>query len=442
MRADDLPRTADPPAGTPRSAAHAELVARADAVLPGGTTNSARHPAGLEFLVERGAGAELFDVDGRRYLDFVLGGGPLVLGHADPRLLAVLQRAAALGGHHYALHRRTVELAERIAGYVPSAEMVRFTGSGSEATFHALRLARAATGRAGIVKFDGAYHGHHDLGVWSFEQSPTDPPVPFPESAGVQEGVVGDVVVLPFNDPGAVTELLEAEPERFAAVICEPFQRALAPLPGFLDAVRRACDRSGTVLIFDEVVTGFRFAPGGAQERYGVLPDLTTLGKALAGGLPLAALTGRRRLMEHLGPGGGRTPSSFHCGTFNGWLLGVESAHATLDILVEQGGLARLEELGGLAADALRRVCADRGVPVQVSAAGGVFQPWFGDRPVTSAAGIRATDLAMSAAWHRLLLQAGVYKLAPKGYVGLAHDQGHVQELAAAAGWALGRLTR
>ncbi|HEY6593386.1 MAG TPA: aminotransferase class III-fold pyridoxal phosphate-dependent enzyme, partial [Asanoa sp.] len=151
MRADDLPRTADPPAGTPRSAVHAELVGRAAAVLPGGTTNSARHPAGLEFLVERGAGAELFDVDGRRYLDFVLGGGPLVLGHADPRLLAVLQRAAALGGHHYALHRRTVELAERIAGYVPSAEMVRFTGSGSEATFHALRLARAATGRAGIV---------------------------------------------------------------------------------------------------------------------------------------------------------------------------------------------------------------------------------------------------------------------------------------------------
>jgi len=172
------------------------------------------------------------------------------------------------------------------------------------------------------------------------------------------------------------------------------------------------------------------------------VPDLTTLGKALAGGLPLAALAGRRRLMEHLGPGGSRTPSSFHCGTFNGWLLGVESAHATLDILVEQGGLARLEELGELAADALRRVGADRGVPVQVTAAGGVFQLWFGEGPVTSAAGIRATDLARSAEWHRLLLQAGVYKLAPKGYVGLAHDEGHVGELADAAGWALGQLTR
>jgi glutamate-1-semialdehyde 2,1-aminomutase len=258
----------------------------------------------------------------------------------------------------------------------------------------------------------------------------------------VQDGVAGDVVVLPFNDPAAVTELLATQPERFAAVICEPFQRALAPLPGFLEAVRRACDRSGAVLIFDEVVTGFRFAPGGAQERYGVLPDLTTLGKALAGGLPLAALAGRRRLMQHLGPGGGREPSSFHCGTFNGWLLGVESAHATLDILVEQGGLARLEELGQLAAEALRRAAAGGGVPVQVTAAGGVFQLWFGDRPVTSAAGIRATDLAMSAAWHRLLLRAGVYKLPPKGYVGLAHDEGHVRELGDAAAWALGRLTR
>jgi glutamate-1-semialdehyde 2,1-aminomutase len=442
MRADDLLPRRRPAAGPPRSAAHDDLVARAAAVLPGATTNSARHPDGLEFLVERGAGAELVDVDGRRYLDFVLGGGPLVLGHADPRLLAVLERAAALGGHHYALHRRTVELAERIAAYVPSAEMVRFTASGSEATFHALRLARTATGRAGIVKFDGAYHGHHDLGVWSFEQSPTEPPVPFPESAGVQDGVAGDVVVLPFNDPEAITELLATRPRRFAAVICEPFQRALAPRPGFLEAVRRACDTSGTVLIFDEVVTGFRFAPGGAQERYGVVPDLTTLGKALAGGLPLAALAGRRRLMEHLGPGGGRTPSSFHCGTFNGWLLGVESAHATLDILVEGGGLGRLEELGRLAADALGRVAADRGVPVQLATAGGVFQLWFGDLPVTSAADIRATDLARSAAWHRRLLEAGVYKLAPKGYVGLAHDEGHISELAGAAAWALDRLRR
>lgn len=202
----------------------------------------------------------------------MLGGGPLVLGHADPRLQAVVERSAALGGHHYALHRRTVELAERIVGYVPSAEMVRFTGSGSEATFHALRLARAVTGRAGIVKFDGAYHGHHDLAVWSFEHSPTRPPIPFPESAGVQAGVASDLVVLPFNDAAAVTELLSARPDRFAAVICEPFQRALAPVPGFLDALRQACDATGTVLVFDEVVTGFRLRRAGRRSATGSCP--------------------------------------------------------------------------------------------------------------------------------------------------------------------------
>jgi glutamate-1-semialdehyde 2,1-aminomutase len=423
----------------PRSAAHDQLIERAARVIPGGTTNSARHPRGLEFLVERGEGAHLFDVDGRRYLDFVLGGGPLVLGHADPRLQAAARHAGALGGHHYALHRRTVELAERIVGYVPSAEMVRFTASGTEATLHALRLARAVTGRAGIVKFDGAYHGHHDLAVWSFEHSPSRPPEPFPESAGVQRGVASDLVVLPFNDPGAVAELLAAQPERFAAVICEPFQRAIPPQPGFLEAVRRACDAAGTVLIFDEVVTGFRLAPGGAQQRYGVVPDLTTLGKALAGGLPLAALAGRRHLMEHLDPAAGE-PTSFHCGTFSGYLLGVECAHATLDVLVEQGGIARLEALGELAAERLRRACADLGVPAAVTMAGGVFQLYFTAGTIRSAADVRAADQALSAAYHRLLLEAGIYKLVPKGYLGLAHDEGHVEELAVATAWALSRL--
>jgi glutamate-1-semialdehyde 2,1-aminomutase len=446
MRLHDTPSSAGLPGGrrppAPRSAAHNELVARAARVIPGGTTNSARHPPGLEFLVERGEGAHLVDVDGRRYLDFVLGGGPLVLGHADPRLQAVVQRATALGGHHYALHRRAVELAERIVRHVPSAEMVRFTASGSEATFHALRLARAVTSRTGIVKFDGAYHGHHDLAVWSFEHSPTHPPDPYPESAGVQRGVASDLVVLPFNDAEAVAQALGAQPGRFAAVICEPFQRAIPPRPGFLEAVRRACDATGTVLIFDEIVTGFRLAPGGAQQRYGVVPDLTTLGKALAGGLPLAALAGQRRFMEHLDPDLGGSGFSFHCGTFNGYLLGVECAHATLDVLLEQGGLARLEELGELAAERLRRACADLGMPVDVTVAGGVFQPYFTDRPVRSAADARAADQVLTAAYHRLLLEAGVYKLAAKGYLGLAHDEGHVEELGEATTWALGRLTR
>jgi glutamate-1-semialdehyde 2,1-aminomutase len=319
--------------------------------------------------------------------------------------------------------------------------MVRFTASGSEATFHALRLARAVTGRRGYVKFDGAYHGHHDLAVWSFERSETHTPQGVPESAGIQTGVREDVAVLPFNDPGAIADLLDGDPDRFAAVICEPLQRATPPMPGFLDAVRAACDRTGTVLIFDEVVTGFRLAPGGAQERYGVIPDLTTLGKALAGGVPLAALAGRRNLMEHLDPASPSDRRSYQCGTFNGYPLGVECAHATIDVLVDEGGIARLEAIGEAMGEALRGVFADAGVDASVVAVGGIFQSYFTVGPIRSAADVRASDLAALRAFHRGLLEAGVYKLAAKGYVSLAHGDDQVDELRAAARWALGRLT-
>jgi glutamate-1-semialdehyde 2,1-aminomutase len=425
----------------PRSERQGELVARLQSVIPGGTLNSAVMPEGLEFVVERGEGPRIVDVDGRTFLDFVLGGGPLVLGHAHPRILEALARAAAQGTHHYAMHHRAAELAERITRLVPCAEMVRFTGSGSEATFHALRLARAVTGRGGIVKFDGGYHGHHDLAAWSFQDTSSRPPEPAAESAGIQHGVAADIVVAAFNDAEGVAGILSREPERFAAVIVEPFQRALPPRPGFLEGLRAACDRTGTVLVFDEIVTGFRFGPGGAQERYGVTPDLATLGKALAGGVPLSALVGRRSLMRHLDPASPDLDRSFHCGTFNGNLLGVECAHTTLDVLVDEGGIGRLRELGSLAGEALGRAFHDAGVPVHVVAEGGVFQPYFTDRDVVTAADVRACDRERADAFHRLLLQAGIYKLPSKGYVSLAHDEGSIDELETAARWALAELS-
>jgi glutamate-1-semialdehyde 2,1-aminomutase len=424
----------------PRSAGHASLVGRLRELVPGGTFNSAPFDPARGFIAERGTGAYLEDVDGRRFLDLVLGGGPLVLGHAHPRILDAVARAAAGGTQTFAPNRRALELVGRIVDLVPSAEMVRFTASGSEATFHALRLARAVTGRRGYVKFDGAYHGHHDLGVWSFEHSETHPPEGVPESAGIQAGVGQDVAVLPFNDPVAIADLLDAHPDRYAAVICEPLQRAIAPVPGFLDAVRAACDRTGTVLVFDEVVTGFRLAPGGAQERYGVLPDLTALGKALAGGVPLAALAGRRRLMEHLDPASPPEQRSYQCGTFNGYQLGVECAHATMDVLVDEGGIARLEAVGEAMAEAVRGAFDDAGVDASVVAVGGIFQPYFATGPIRDAADVRESDLAAARVFHERLLEAGVYKIAAKGYVSLAHGDDQVDELRAAARWALGRL--
>jgi glutamate-1-semialdehyde 2,1-aminomutase len=413
--------------------------ARARELFPGGTTNTAVFPPGQELLVERGEGPWLYVSGDRRFLDFALGGGSLVLGHAHPRIIDAIERSARLGTQHFALTTRAVELAERIVQLVPSAEMVRFTASGSEATFHALRLARAATGRSGILKFDGGYHGHHDLAVWSFEHGDgaIPYPLPTPESAGVPPRNESEVAVVPFNDVAAVSALVSAEPTRFAAVICEPFQRALPPRPGFLEALRELCDRTSTVLIFDEIVTGFRFGPGGAQERYGVVPDLTALGKALAGGLPLAALVGREELMRHLGPDVPTDQRSFHCGTFNGYLLGVEAAHTTLDVLEEEDGYARLEELSQLAAQALERALSDSGVPAVVTRGGGLFQPYLTTAPVQSASDVRRSDVARLRAYHDALLQAGVYKLLAKGYVSLAHDESHIAELETATRQAL-----
>jgi glutamate-1-semialdehyde 2,1-aminomutase len=204
--------------------------------------------------------------------------------------------------------------------------------------------------------------------------------------------------------------------------------------------VREACDRAGTVLVFDEVVTGFRLAPGGAQERYGVEADLTTLGKALAGGMPLAALAGRRDLMDHLSPGGDASRRTYHCGTFNGYLAGVECAHATLDLLIEGGGIDALERLTGETVEVLRRAFADAGEPVWIAAAGGLFQPYFSAAPVHDAAGVRASDLERLGRYTALLLEAGVYKLPNKGYVGLAHGADELARLDEATRWALARL--
>lgn len=429
--ATQLPRTLR------RSPAHTELFARAARVIPGATTNSLTQPAGAEFVIERGEGAYLIDADGHRRLDFMLGAGPLVLGHAHPRILDAIARQAQKGTHYFGLSRRPIELAERIVEHVPSAEMVRFTSSGSEATMHALRLARAVTGRQGFIKFDGAWHGHHDLASWSMESSPTDIPTPYPASAGMQRGVADDLVVLPYNDAEYVKRVLREEPSRFAAVICEPAQRALTPVPGFLETLREECDRTGTALIFDEVVTGFRLAPGGAQEKYGVTPDLTTLGKALSGGLPLSALVGKRSFMEHLTPGSDAAKFSFHCGTFNGSPLAVECAHATMDIMTREGGIARLAELGELARERVAAVFKDLKVDAQVTGGGGpLFGFYFTKEPVINQAQARRSNLKLLDAIHRRMYAAGIYKQATKNYLAIVHTVGHIEEFCSVLRWA------
>ncbi|VTU45866.1 Glutamate-1-semialdehyde 2,1-aminomutase (plasmid) [Variovorax sp. SRS16] len=419
-----------------RSSSHTAAYERAARLLPGGTTNSLMQPAGLEFVIERGEGAYVIDMDGHRRLDFMLGAGPLVLGHAHPRIVETIAQQAARGTHYFGLAQRAVELAERIARHVPSAEMVRFAGSGTEATMHAIRLARAVTGREGFVKFDGAWHGHSDLAAWSMESSPTQIPTPYAESAGIQRGVSDDLVVLRYNDAAAVRELLRAHPQRFAAIICEPAQRALSPQPGFLETLREECTKAGVVLIFDEVVTGFRIAPGGAQEKYGVVPDLTTLGKALSGGLPLAALVGKRWLMEHLTPGSDPSMFSFHCGTFNGSPLAIECAHTTMDIMIDEGGIETLGKLGDLAREKVGAVFKDLGLTAQITGVGPMFHYYFTEEEVIDQTVARRSNIALGNAIHRHMYAAGIYRQAAKTYLCLVHTPDHLDEYCSVLRWA------
>ncbi len=417
-----------------------DLVERARSIFPG-CTNTAVSPApGYEVIADRGAGVYLYDIDGRRWLDFALGSGPLIHGHAHPRIIETIKQASNHGTHHFTIHRRAIELAERISKYVPCAEMVRYMGTGNEATFNAIRLARAATGRDSVIKFDGAFHGHHDMVSASFERSPTDSPNPYFQSAGIQNGVRDTLAVLPFNDTKALTELLKANADKFAAVICEPFQRMIAPLPGFLETLREMCDKTGTVLIFDEVVTGFRLAPGGAQEFYGVLPDLVTLGKALSGGMSIAALCGKRNLMQYFDPQYGRDNFAFHCGTLNGNALAVEAAHTCLDLLIEEGGIHHLTSIGEYTRDRMARTLKDANLEYQIVGEGPLFHAYFTSLPVQNNADVIACDWKFSDRLHELLFSAGVYKPSVKGYLGTVHQTDHIDELVNIIEWAIPQM--
>jgi glutamate-1-semialdehyde 2,1-aminomutase len=349
----------------------AQLTARAERVMPGPSLGTFLMPEGRPFVAARGAGSKLYDVDGNAVIDYVLGSGPLILGHAHPAVVAAVARQAALGSQFYALNEPVIQLAERIVEAAPCAEKVKFTSTGSEANFLAMRLARAYTGRDKILKFEGGYHGHSDYAVVAYApRGGVVYPVAPPDSAGVPHGAAGAVLVAPYNDAELAAELIEQHREELAAVIVEPYQRVIPPRPGFLAALRAATAANGVLLIFDEVVTGFRYAPGGAQEYHGVTPDLTTLAKILAGGLPGGAITGRTDLLERFLQGDdpewqrrGRIP---HPGTYNANPLSAAAGVACLELVkdpaVQRRATATADQLRAGFREALDR----RGVAGQV----------------------------------------------------------------------------
>ena len=404
------------------------LLSKAARLLPGGILGGYSAPPELAFVVREAAGARIRDVSGREYIDYLLGSGPLVLGHAHPAIVAAVEEQLRKGTTYFQLSEPTLALAEEICRAVPCADQVRFCSTGTEATFFALRLCRAFRRKDKILKFEGGFHGTHDYSLMSVgPRAPKAFPAPTPDSAGIPHAIQDEVLIAPFNDLSETEAMIEAHHQDLAAVIMEPFQRLIVPQPGFLEGVRAVTARRGVPLVFDEIVTGFRFAYGGAQEYYGVVPDVVALGKVVGGGFPLSAVAGRRDIMRHLAPDLDGTPEFVaQAGTLNGNPIAAAAGLATLAELRKPGTYARLFATGIRLKDGLAAAARTAGLAAQVAGEPPVFEIFFTDRPITDYRASLAADRELHAAFTRAMLERGVVKAAGKFYVSLAHGAGDV----------------
>jgi glutamate-1-semialdehyde 2,1-aminomutase len=411
----------------------AEAYQRALELLPGGVNSPVRAMRSIgrdPLFIARGEGAELVDVDGNRFVDYVCSWGPLIHGHAHPAVLEAVAEAAAKGTSFGAPTTAEVDLACAVAGRVESVEMLRMTSSGTEASMTAIRLARAATGREQVLKFAGAYHGHVD-GLLAQAGSGLATQA-LPASPGVPESAAAGTVVVPWNDEQALREACDRH--ELAAILAEPLPANMGLVPareGFLELLRELADRTGALLVLDEVISGFRVARGGAQELIGVSADLTVMGKVIGGGLPAAALGGRGELMRMLAPSGG----VYQAGTLSGNPLAVAAGLATLQLL-DEAAYARLSATTERLASGLREAAAEAGRPVQVASAPGLLTVFFSEREVASFADAQACDLEGYGAWCRELLSRGVYPPPSQfeaWFPSLAHEHEHLDRTVEAA---------
>jgi len=413
-----------------------QLFARAKAVIPGGVSSPARAfkaVGGTPLFVARAEGARFWDEDGRAFIDYVGSWGPMILGHAQPAVIEAVRAAASRGTSYGAPCAAEVELAERIVKLMPAVEKVRFVSSGTEATMSALRVARGFTGRRKILKFDGCYHGHADSLLVAAGSGVAT--LGIPGSPGVPEGTVADTLVAPFNDVPALEAAFREHGHDLAAVIVEPVcgnMGTVAPHAGYLEALREITRRSGCVLIFDEVMTGFRLALGGAQQLYGVRPDMTCLGKIMGGGLPAAAYGGRVDIMATVAPDG----PVYQAGTLSGNPLAMAAGAKVLELLAQPGVYATLEARSARLEEGLKRAARDAGTTVTVNRVGSMITVFFCAGPVTDYTTAKQSDTKRFARFFHAMLARGVY-LPPAqfeaAFVSLAHGEAEIDETLAAA---------
>jgi len=392
-----------------------ELLAAATRVIPGGVNSPVRAfraVGGEPLFIERGKGPHLWDADGNRYIDYVLSWGPLILGHAHPAVVEALAAAAAKGTSYGAPTALETELAELVTEMMPGVEMVRFVNSGTEATMSALRLARAYTGRHKIIKFEGCYHGHGDMLLVQAGSGVAT--LGLPDSPGVPPGATQDTLTAPFNDLPAVKRIFEQFPGQIAAVIVEPVagnMGVIPPIDGFLNGLHDLTRAYDALLIFDEVMTGFRVAPGGAQELYGVNPDLTTMGKVIGGGLPVGAYAGKREIMETVAPAG----PMYQAGTLSGNPLAMTAGLVTLRELRKPGVFKEIVTQTTQLCQGIGQAAAKAGVPVYQTQIGTMFCTYFTAEPVIDYTSVKRSDTAAFGRFFQAMLEADVY-LAPSQF--------------------------
>lgn len=392
---------------------------RARRAMPGGVVATFKMPDELACVMSHGDGSRIYDLEGNEYIDYVLGSGPMIVGHRHPDVVAALQAQMEKGTTFYTLTTEVVELCEALVAASPCAEAVKLTSSGAEATFYALRVARAATGRTKILKFKGAYHGHHDYAMADSGLG----------TAGIPAEVHELVITGTYNDAESACELIQRHADGLAAVIVEPVQRNTSPRPGFLQALRDATSAHGIVLVFDEMVTGFRIAWGGGQERFGVIPDIATYGKAIGGGLPVAAVAGRQDLMEHLDPRRSSSAGYVYCsGTLNGNPLGAAAGLATLRVLGAPGTYEALERTGEALRSGLREAAATVDYPLQVVGEGAMAAVIFADGDPLDPATPTRSDAERRSKVETELIKRGIFvNLPAKFYISTEHDEEQVR---------------